>query len=122
MYSSKILVSTIGVDEWGDVGTVVPRFSENADCQDAYRNYMCWMNFPRCDDAGRSLIMCRSACENYFKSCMVSFQFSFDLTCLLEVTQLFNLQQHKDLWRCGDPKYVNGYAAEVSTTLLVGHE
>ena len=27
------------------------------------------MNFPRCDDEGKSLMMCRSACENFFKAC-----------------------------------------------------
>ncbi|KAH9064715.1 hypothetical protein Ae201684P_003502 [Aphanomyces euteiches] len=70
------------------------RGRENKDCQDALKNYMCWLNFPRCDNAGRSLIMCRSVCENFFKACM----------------------QHKDLWRCGDPQYVNGYSAEISTT------
>ncbi|KDO25520.1 hypothetical protein SPRG_22226 [Saprolegnia parasitica CBS 223.65] len=80
-------------DEWGNAGEIVPRFTENRDCQDAFRNYMCWLNFPRCDDAGVSLIMCRSVCENYFKACM----------------------QAKDLWRCGDPAYVNGYEPEIST-------
>ncbi|OQR81781.1 hypothetical protein THRCLA_12401, partial [Thraustotheca clavata] len=80
-------------DEWGNYGEIVPRFTENRDCQDAYRNYICWLNFPRCDDAGVSLVMCRSVCENYFKACM----------------------QHKDLWRCGDPEFVNGYSPEIST-------
>jgi hypothetical protein len=27
------------------------------------------MNFPRCDEAGSSLILCRSVCENFFRAC-----------------------------------------------------
>jgi hypothetical protein len=50
---------------------VKKRFSGNADCQNAYKNYLCWLNFPRCNDESESLIMCRSVCENYFKSCKV---------------------------------------------------
>jgi hypothetical protein len=30
------------------------------------------MNFPRCDEDGESLVMCKSACENFFTACNVS--------------------------------------------------
>lgn len=39
------------------------------DCEKAFKNYFCWINFPRCDDEDNSLMMCRSACENLFRSC-----------------------------------------------------
>ena len=55
----------------GERGDVMKRFSGNADCQNAYKNYFCWLNFPRCNADGESLIMCRSVCNNYFKSCKV---------------------------------------------------
>lgn len=40
-----------------------------ADCMDAYRNFMCWLNFPRCDVSGQSMMLCRSVCENFFRAC-----------------------------------------------------
>lgn len=75
-----------GVNEHGIPGSVAERFSDNEDCQEAYRNYFCWLNFPRCDAEDRSLLMCRSVCENFFKSCRYS----------------------KDMYRCGNPQYYGG--------------
>lgn len=60
------------------------------DCANAFRNFMCWLNFPRCDDSGASLAMCRSACENFFKACRYPL----------------------DMWRCYEPRYYGGAAAE----------
>jgi hypothetical protein len=60
------------------------------DCANAFRNVMCWLNFPRCDDSGASLAMCRSACENYFKACRYPL----------------------DMWRCYEPRFYGGSAAE----------
>merc|ERR1712100_783291 len=51
------------------------------------KRYMCYMNFPRCDDEGKSLILCRSVCENYAHACGIS----------------------KDLNRCGPNEF---YGAE----------
>jgi len=47
------------------------RFYQNPDCQDAFKRYMCWINFPRCDDVfeDTSLPICQSACENFFRTC-----------------------------------------------------
>lgn len=85
-------------DEW-DAGTnsIVNRFSDNPDCVNAFRNYFCWMSFPRCDTDGSSLPLCRSVCENFFLAC----------------------KQSKDLWRCGDTAFVNGYKPKKSTQLTV---
>ena len=51
--------------------TVMRRFSaaggSGADCAAAYKAYACWLAFPRCDGSRRSLHLCRSVCENYFK-------------------------------------------------------
>ena len=68
----------------------VPRFSDNDDCQDAYRNYLCWINFPRCDDDGNSMAMCRSACENMMIAC----------------------RYEDDLWRCGKSEFFNADSPE----------
>lgn len=84
------------VNEWGEDTEIVPRFLDNPDCVNAFKNYFCWMNFPRCDSEGQSLLMCRSVCENFFIAC----------------------QHPEALKRCGEPKYVNGYEAEVSTTII----
>lgn len=45
------------------------RFSRSPDCIQAYRNFLCWMNFPRCDAQGNSLELCSSVCFNYFRAC-----------------------------------------------------
>ena len=80
-----------GEDEYGIVGGIEPRFHRNADCRLAYKNYMCWINFPRCEsETKQSLMTCRSACENYFRVC------NYD----------------EDLWRCGPNRFFNGYEPE----------
>lgn len=86
-----------GTDEWGGRSAITPRFVENLDCENAFRSYFCWLNFPRCDAEGRSLLLCRSVCENYMKAC----------------------QLPSDLWRCGDPAFVNGREPETSVTWIV---
>lgn len=48
----------------------------------------------RCDDDGNSLVTCRSACENMMVAC----------------------QNQKDMWRCGESRYFNGYEAEEPDT------
>ena len=63
-----------------------------ADCVEAFRAYMCYINFPRCDDEGNSLVTCRSACENYFHACKYG--------------------KNDDLKRCGDSDLMNGYSRE----------
>ena len=74
--------------------SVVRRFtasgSAGADCANAYRNYACWLAFPRCDGARRSLPLCRSVCENFFKACSYP----------------------RSMWRCGDPRNFGGEAPE----------
>lgn len=97
MYETNKTFLDKNTDEWGGSREIVPRFVENPDCENAYRNYFCWMNFPRCDAEGRSLLLCRSVCENYMKACQLS----------------------QDLWRCGDPQYVNGRKPETSVTWIV---
>jgi hypothetical protein len=84
-----------GINEWGDPVTIKKRMYKHPDCVNAFRNLFCWLNFPRCDENGESMIMCRSSCENYFISC------GFD----------------KDLWRCGDAKYFDGYEPEPPTVV-----
>ena len=44
----------------------------NGDCARAYKNFICYMNFPRCDATGESLVLCRSVCENFFASCRIA--------------------------------------------------
>jgi hypothetical protein len=80
-----------GEDEYGIKGGIEPRFHRNADCRNAYKNYFCWINFPRCDKQEQSLMTCRSSCENFFRVC----------------------GYEQDLWRCGHTKLFNGYEPEV---------
>ena len=65
-----------GLNEFGEGGWIVYRFNEEVDeektCMNAFKNYFCWLNFPRCDDEDESLVMCRSACENLHLACGVS--------------------------------------------------
>mmetsp|Transcript_45492 Transcript_45492/g.58336 ORF Transcript_45492/g.58336 Transcript_45492/m.58336 type:complete len:253 (+) Transcript_45492:81-839(+) len=79
-----------GEDEYGIKGGIEPRFHRNADCRNAYKNYFCWINFPRCDGNDQSLMTCRSSCENFFRVC----------------------GYEDDLWRCGPSKFFNGYGPE----------
>ena len=44
-------------------------FSTNADCQDSYKRYICYLNYPRCDDNENSLPLCSSVCENFVAAC-----------------------------------------------------
>eukprot|EP00622_Pseudochattonella_farcimen_P004962 FR740485.1.p1 GENE.FR740485.1~~FR740485.1.p1 ORF type:complete len:216 (+),score=11.38 FR740485.1:59-649(+) len=69
------------LNEWGEESKngIIPRFFQSKDCKNAYKALVCWINFPRCDQFGNSLAVCRTGCENFFK------------TCLYE----------EDLWRCG---------------------
>ena len=36
-----------GINEYGDSGKVIKRFSKLPDCENSYYNYFCWINFPR---------------------------------------------------------------------------
>lgn len=66
-----LLLRCAGINELGEEGEVEVRFFDNPDCQEAFRNYFCWLNFPRCDDEDESLILCRSTCENLMEACEV---------------------------------------------------
>lgn len=88
-----------GINEWGDNIVIIQRFNRHPECRKAFKNYWCWLNFPRCD-VGRDITLatCTSACENYFISC------GFD----------------KSIWRCGDSKFFNGYSPEMPTLDFFG--
>ncbi|CAM9317750.1 unnamed protein product [Chrysoparadoxa australica] len=82
------------IDEFGEkTGAPFERFYENQECSDAFRNYLCWSNFPRCDDEGKSLAMCTSVCENYMMAC----------------------RYPRDMWRCGPTEFFNGDEPEKIT-------
>lgn len=40
----------LGVDEYGQKGKSKKRFYKNKACQDAYKRYACFTNFPRCGE------------------------------------------------------------------------
>jgi len=94
-YETSEALQDAGVTETGEPGEVTVRFFENPDCENAYRNFFCWLNFPRCDDEDNSLILCRSVCENFFDAC----------------------EYDSELWRCGDPIFYGGAEAEVDDVL-----
>jgi hypothetical protein len=88
-----------GINEYGDPVPIRKRFWHHADCRNAFKNYFCWINFPRCDlKRDESLSTCRSACENYFISCGLD----------------------RDIWRCGPSKFYNGYSPEVPSVNSFG--
>jgi hypothetical protein len=65
---------------------MTPRFFKMPDCKQAYVKYMCWINFPKCDNDLESVRTCESSCLNFFKTC------GYD----------------KNMWRCGPSKWFNG--------------
>ena len=65
------------------------------DCERAFRAYMCYINFPRCDAEDKSLMTCRSACENLMRACHYS----------------------RDMIRCGPSEWVNGITGPEVPTL-----
>lgn len=77
-------------NEHGIPGETAQRFRETSDCEKAYKNFFCWVNFPRCNKEGASMMLCRSVCENYMISCGYDY----------------------DLWRCGKERYMNGHTME----------
>ena len=48
---------TLGVNEYGDVGKIKRRMYHYPNCQDAYINLFCYMNFPRCDPSTLFLLL-----------------------------------------------------------------
>jgi len=90
-YETNATMKAENKDIYGHRGHVRKRFLNRPDCQFAYKRYFCWINFPRCDTfLDESLPTCKSACENYFRSCKYEF----------------------GLWRCGKSKWFNGYEPE----------
>ena len=82
-------------NEYGEPHRITTRIHHKPDCENAYKNLFCWINFPRCDpDRDLSFPTCRSSCENFFKSC----------------------HYDRDLWRCGKSMYFNGYEPEKPIT------
>lgn len=104
---TNLTLQELGVDEYGDEGSVVMRFYAEGeddpwnfvnDCTQAYMNFFCWANFPRCDEEDKSLIMCKSVCENYFKACGYS----------------------EDMWRCSSSAFLNGIGIEDPILSMAG--
>ena len=44
----------------GTVGSLMVHLFKNTQCQEAYKSYVCYLNFPRCDEAQNTLLLCRS--------------------------------------------------------------
>ena len=40
----------LGVDEFGSKGRTKVRFHKNKACQESYKKFACWLNFPRCGE------------------------------------------------------------------------
>lgn len=45
------------------------RLTTNPECVTAFKNALCWYNFPKCGNFNESLPLCESSCESYFKGC-----------------------------------------------------
>lgn len=66
--------NTLTKDKWIEetaLATIAsnPELFSIADCQDSYKRYICYLNYPRCDDNEESLPLCSSACENFVAAC-----------------------------------------------------
>jgi hypothetical protein len=57
-----------GINAVESSATLPQNFKSDA-CEAALSRFMCWMNFPRCDEFDESLPMCTSTCENLFRVC-----------------------------------------------------
>ena len=114
LQSVTALPSSPGINEFGEEADVVARFTDNPDCENAFKNFMCWLNFPRCDEEDRSLILCRSVCENFFQACKVrkgcALQRSSDVPDV--AAMLVPAQYSSDMYRCGAPEYYGGEEPE----------
>jgi len=88
----------------GTVGSLMVHFFKNTQCQEAYKSYFCYLNFPRCDEAQNTLLLCRSACENFFQACRYP---KSDASGNMSM----------GMWRCGQEQYDGGYLAEVAQVL-----
>jgi hypothetical protein len=85
----------------GTSGSLLVHFLKNTACQEAYKSYFCYLNFPRCDEAQNSLLLCRSACNNFFQACRYP---KADASGNMSL----------GMWRCGEERFSGGYIAEVS--------
>jgi hypothetical protein len=64
--------------------------------------------------------MCRSVCENYFKSCKVRVRCKPGRGVVVVVAPglaVMSSQYSKDMWRCGAPQYYGGSGPEPATDL-----
>jgi hypothetical protein len=92
---------TLSSASWeGTAGKILMHFTNNDACKAAFKNFLCYMNFPRCDATGTSLMLCQSVCENFYKAC----------------------NYPKDFWRCYNYAYYGGQEAEPSTLISTSGE
>ncbi len=93
-----------GAVPWeGSPGSILVHFLKNDQCQEAYKAYFCYLNFPRCDEAQNSLLLCKSTCESFFRACRYP------------AGDLGNMST--GMWRCGPAEWSGGYSSEVYTSL-----
>ena len=103
-YEKNLTMKALNMNEFGDIGHTRKRFiypngQPRLDCQLAFKNYFCWINFPRCDvNQDMTLPTCRSACENFFRTC----------------------NYEHGLWRCYKSKWFNGAEPDPGYTGLYG--
>mmetsp|Transcript_59738 Transcript_59738/g.110561 ORF Transcript_59738/g.110561 Transcript_59738/m.110561 type:complete len:412 (+) Transcript_59738:79-1314(+) len=45
------------------------KFLSNPECVSALKRALCWYNFPKCSFDNRSLPLCESSCEAYYRAC-----------------------------------------------------
>lgn len=56
--------------EVNDSDIITPSyFTYNPDCIEAFKDALCYLNFPKCGCRQESLPLCTSVCQNYYKSC-----------------------------------------------------
>ena len=83
------------------MGSIMVHFLKNTECQEAYKAYFCYLNFPRCDAAQNSLLMCDSACKSFFRACRYP----------------YSSNANESMWRCGPAAYYGSDEGETYLTL-----
>lgn len=56
----------LGVDEYGNKGRTKVRFHKNKACQESYKKFACWLNFPRCGECVWLRVKEYLSITNYF--------------------------------------------------------
>jgi len=120
-------IQEAGTNEWGELGTIIPRFHRNLDCKmvSTPRRRQLWrfgQRLQQClvqDTSIHLFSYCGALDQAYMRyMCWINFpRCDIDLesarTCESSCINFFKSCGYaQGLWRCGPAKYFNGYEPE----------